>query len=51
VESSRTLAIYYLEQAVALVAQLPSDLSSRPDIAGKNARFVSSLNALKTAPQ
>jgi tetratricopeptide (TPR) repeat protein len=51
VESSRTLAIYYLEQAVALVAQLPSDLSSRPDIAGKNARFVSSLNALKAAPR
>lgn len=51
VESSRTLAIYYLEQAVALVAQLPSDLSSRPDIAGKNVRFVSSLNALKAAPR
>jgi hypothetical protein len=51
VESSRALAVFYLEQAIALIAQLPSDLSSRSDIAGKNARFVSSLNALKAAPQ
>lgn len=51
VESSRALAVFYLEQAIALIAQLPSDLSSRSDIAGKNARFVSSLNAIKAAPQ
>jgi serine/threonine protein kinase len=47
VETSRALAVFYLEQAIALIAQLPSDLSTRSDIAGKNARFMSSLDALR----
>lgn len=47
VETSRALAVFYLEQAVALVAQLPSDLRSKEEVAGKSARLAASLAALK----
>jgi tetratricopeptide (TPR) repeat protein len=47
VETSRTLALFYLEQAVVLIEQLPSDLRRRSDIAEKSARFLASIAALE----
>lgn len=41
--TSRSLAAFYLEQAVALVEKLPSDLQTRSDISVKTAAFKSSL--------
>lgn len=41
--TSRSLAAFYLEQAVALVEKLPSDLQARSDISVKTADFKSSL--------
>jgi hypothetical protein len=50
VETSRTLAIFYLEQALTLIEQLPVELRGRTDIAEKTARFLASLSALKASP-
>jgi hypothetical protein len=47
IETSRTLALFYLEQAITLVEQLPSDLRARSDIAEKSARFLAALAALE----
>jgi len=44
--TSRSLAAFYLEQAIALVDKLPTDLKSRPDVVGKSAGFKSSLSAI-----
>ncbi len=46
VEASRTLAVFYLEQALALLEQLPTDLRSRPDIAAKHTSLLTSLRNL-----
>jgi serine/threonine protein kinase len=51
VETSRTLAVFYLEQALALIEQLPVELRGRTDIAEKSARFLASLSALKPTPK
>ncbi|HRQ87205.1 MAG TPA: protein kinase [Bacteroidia bacterium] len=48
VEASRALAVYYLEQAITLVDQLPSELRARADIATKAAAFRASLAGLGT---
>lgn len=45
-EPSRALAIFYLEQAIALVDQLPSELRSRADVATKAAAYRASLGLL-----
>jgi hypothetical protein len=50
VETSRTLAVFYLEQALTLIEQLPVELRGRTDIAEKSARFLASLGALKATP-
>ena len=47
-EASRALAVFYLEQAVTLIEQLPSDLQVRVDISVKAARFRASLASLET---
>lgn len=44
--TSRSLAAFYLEQAVALVEKLPSDLQTRSDISVKTAGFKSSLSTI-----
>lgn len=44
--TSRSLATFYLEQAIALVDKLPTDLKSRSDIVGKSTAFRSSLSAI-----
>ena len=49
VDASRALAIYYLEQAIALVDVLPSYLRSREDIAEKSSQFRDSLATLNAA--
>jgi len=45
-ETSRALAVFYLEQALALIEQLPSDLQTRVDISVKAARFRATLSSL-----
>ena len=44
--TSRSLATFYLEQAIALVETLPTDLKSRSDIVVKSAGFKSSLSSI-----
>jgi tetratricopeptide (TPR) repeat protein len=43
VETSRALAVFYLEQAIALVDQLPTEMRARPDLAAKERRFRAAL--------
>lgn len=45
-EPSRALAVFYLEQAVSLVDQLPGELRTRADIATKAAAFRASLGLI-----
>lgn len=44
--TSRSLATFYLEQAIALVDKLPTDLKTRSDIVVKSAGFKSSLSSI-----
>lgn len=44
--TSRSLATFYLEQAIALVETLPTDLKSRSDIVVKSAGFKASLSSI-----
>ena len=44
--TSRSLATFYLEQAVALVDKLPTDIKTRSDINVKLTRFKSSLSEI-----
>lgn len=44
--TSRSLATFYLEQAVALVDKLPNDIKTRSDINVKLTRFKSSLSEI-----
>ena len=48
IPSSRTLAVFYLEQAIALIDNLPSDLRNREDIAGTAASLQTAFKALAT---
>lgn len=50
VTSSRTLAVFYLEQAIALVDNLPSDLRNREDIAATAASLDAAYKALASPP-
>lgn len=43
VETSRALAVFYLEQALALVEQLPGELRARPDLAAQAEAFRADL--------
>lgn len=45
-EPSRALAVFYLEQAISLVDQLPGELRSRADVATKAAAYRASLGLL-----
>ena len=44
--TSRSLATFYLEQAITLVTKLPLDLQTRPDVLEKAAGFKTSLTAI-----
>lgn len=45
-ETSRALAVFYLEQAVRQVGELPSDLQLREDIAAKSKEFRAALGRI-----
>ena len=51
IETSRALAVFYLDQALALVGQLPAELRSRPDIATKVESFRTSLSLIAPGPR
>lgn len=44
--TSRSLAAFYLEQAIALIGKLPADLQNREDVGIKAAGFKTSLSAI-----
>lgn len=47
IETSRALAVFYLEQAVSLIDNLPSDLRAQADIATKRETFRVALEGLQ----
>ena len=47
-ETSRSLAIFYLEQSIDLIGKVPYDLRSRKDVQDKLTGFKTSLFAIQT---